>query len=95
MTKSDVGVRVLMRLCYDCFSHRLQQGAANGWLDGLPGRVLLTVVATGLVAFVVGLGVVAVAVEKTTGQKTDTKTTNKQETPPRGRRNTGNPFEVC
>lgn len=35
---------------------RLQQGAAKGFLDWLPGRVVLTVVTTGLVEFVGGLG---------------------------------------
>lgn len=48
-------------------------------------------VTTVLVAFVVGLGPFVGAVDgvdNETGQKTNTKTTNKQETPPRDRENT-------
>lgn len=72
---------------YECFSHRLQRGAAKEFLDWLPGVVLLTVVTTELVETVVELGLVAFVVVIKTGQKTNTKTTNMQETPPRDREN--------
>lgn len=72
---------------------RLQQGAAKGFLDWLPGRVVLTVVTTGLVEFVGGLGLEVVGPKA--GQKTNTKTTNKQETPPRDREQVDNPFNLC
>lgn len=46
--------------------------------------VLLAEVTTGPGEIVVGLGLAEIAVVKT-GQKTNTKATNKQETPPRDR----------
>lgn len=73
-----------MQLYYDCFSHRLQQSAVKGVLDWLPVGVLLAVVTTGPGETVVGLGLAEIAVVKT-GQKTNTKTPNKQKTPPRDR----------
>lgn len=83
-----------MQLYCDCFSQRLEQGAAKGALDWLPVVVLLAVVTTGVVEFVPGLEVVEFTVAES-GQKTNTKTANKQDTAPRDREKVDNPFNLC